>query len=297
MSIDINDKVTQLEKIFIELNNPGMAGRIEWPVIVRRYFNRQTMIYKYEYPKAFFTNLQLQYRILIHYEEIKSKSNRLAILKRIIDKHMTGEIDIFMYHFGMYLIFGDYGYKKDDFSEESIGKKRAQFVMKLPTSCFMSTDDFISAIWSYLIEYRETDDYEYQRNPYMKNVRILFTNEQFAAWTGRGYSEDVTWVEPISYKSNLECRKWSEENDPMAPIKIPEGWVQGAIVQGRESSGLRHYVNGVPVHAGSAMQVKFGNGWIRGRYEWSFDGKSKIQIHCNDDVFYISEGHQVRVRG
>ena len=105
-------------------------------------------------------------------------------------------------------------------------------------------------------------------------------------------------MEPISYKLNLECRKWSEERDPMAPIKTPEGWVQGSITLSHEGlNGLRHYVKGVPVHAGSAMQVKFGNGWISGRYEWIFDGKSKIQIHCNDDLVYISEGHQVRVRG
>ena len=300
MSIDIKDVVTRLEKLFIDINTQGMEGRsgTVWPVITKRNFHRQTTSYEYKYPKDFFTNLQLQQRILIPYELIKGKSNRLTFVKLIIDKHMSGEIDVFMYHFGMFLVYNGYHHReKEDFSETSIGKKRAQFVQMLPTSCFMSTDDFISAIWSQQIEYRDSDTQEYQRNPLLKNVRILFTNEQFASWTGRSYPSDVTWVEPISYKLDLECRKWSEEKDPMAPNEIPEGWVQGSIILGHEgSNGLRHYVDGVPVHAGSGIQVKFGNGWIAGRYEWSFNSKSLIQIYCNDDVIYISEGHQVRVR-
>jgi hypothetical protein len=297
----IKDTVTQLEKMFSELNTLRMEGRLGavWPVIIKTYFHCQTVGYEYKYPRAFFINLQLQQRILIPHELIKAKSKRFTLMKLIIDKHMSGEIDIFMYHFGMFLIYSDYRHReKEDFSETSIGKKRAEFVQTLPISRFVSEDDFISAIWSRLIEYRETETKEYQRNPFLKNVRILFSNDQFASWTGVGYSSDVTWLEPISGKLDLECRKWSEEKDPMAPIKIPEGWVQGAIILGHEeSNGLRHFVDGVPVHAGSAMQVKFGNGWISGRYEWSFDGKSKIQVHCNDDVFYISDGHQVRVRG
>ncbi|MDR3543250.1 MAG: hypothetical protein P4L69_20160 [Desulfosporosinus sp.] len=298
MSKDIKDVVAQLENLFAELNTFGMERRSVWPVIIKSYFHNQVTSYEYEYPKDFFINLQLQQKILIPYELIKSKSNRLTFVKLIIDKHMSGEIDVFMYHFGMYLIYLDYRHReKEDFSETSIGKKRAQLVQTLPVSRFVNTDDFITDIWSQQIQYRETNDKDYQRNPYMKNVRILFTNEQFASWTGRHYSDDTTWVEPISGKLDLECRKWSEEKDPMTPNAIPEGWVQGSIILGHErSNGLRHYVDGVPVHAGSAMHVKFGNGWINGRYEWSFDGKSKIQIHCNDDVFYISEGHQVRVR-
>jgi len=301
MTLGLTDKLTQLENLFAELNTLGMARRSVWPVIIKSYLHHAVTSYEYEYPKAFFTNLQLQHRILCSYDLIKGKLNRLTLVKFIIDKHMNSEIDVFKYHLGMFLVYGDYGHygdRQEDLSETSIGKKRAQFVQTLPVSRFVSTDDFITAIWSQQIEYRETDVKEYQRNPFLENVRILFTNEHFASWTGVSYPSDVTWVEPISYKLDLECRKWSEEKDPMAPNAIPEGWVQGSIILGHEgSNGLRHYVNSVPVHAGSAMQVKFGNGWISGRYEWSFDGKSKIQVHCNEDVFYISEGHKVRVRG
>ena len=303
MLIHIKDAVTQLEKLFNELNTEGMEGRsgFVWPVIIKRYFHHQSTNYEYEYPRAFFNNLQFKKGILIPFDLKKTKSDRLTIVKLIIDKHIKGDIDVFLYHFAMFLVYGDYqclGDRKEDFSETSIGKKRAQFVQTLPTSHFKNTDDFISAIWSHQIECRETDIEEHRRNPFLENVRILFTTEQFASWTGIHYSEEVTWLEPISGKLDLECRKWSEEKDPMAPHEIPEGWVQGSIILGHEGlKGLRHYVEGVPVHAGSAMHVKFGNGWIIGRYEWSFDGKSKIQVHCNEDLFYISEGHEVRVRG
>ena len=301
--VNVNDIVTQLEKMFVELNTKGMEGKsgIVWPVIIKKSrFGVSCEYYEYEYPEAFFTNVQLQQKIIIPYGITKSKLNRLALVKLIIDKHMNGEINVFLYHLGMFLIHRDYlscSLWAKDFSEESIGKKRSQFVQALPISRFMSTDDFITATWSHQVEYQETDYEELRRNPFLRNVRVLFANEQFASCTGIHYPDDVTWVEPISGKLDLECCIWSEEKDPMAPNEIPEGWAQGAIIlQNEGTNGLRHYVNGVPVHAGSAIQVKFGNGWISGRYEWRFDGISKIQVHCNDDVFFINEGHQVRVR-
>lgn len=302
MPTDLQGKLSQLENLFTELNTHGMEGRAGtvWPVIIRQYYDslKETTSYEYEYPYAFFNNLQFQKQFFLH--SIEKKSERLPFAKLVIDKHMRGEIDIFLYHFGMYLIYRDYrAHRIDkDLIEESIGKKRVQFIQSLPISRFKDTDDFITSIWAYQIEDRDTDIGDYRRNPFMEKVRILFSNEQFASYTGHLYPGDVTWIEPISGKMDLECQKYSEEKDPMAPNKIPEGWVQGEIILGHEgSSGLRHFVDGVPIHAGSSIQIKWGNGWIPGRYEWSFDNKSKIQIHCNDDVFYINEGHRVRVRG
>ncbi|APZ95864.1 hypothetical protein [Fuerstiella marisgermanici] len=38
-----------------------------------------------------------------------------------------------------------------------------------------------------------------------------------------------------------------------------------------ESSGLRHYLDGQPVHAGSLIEVfTESTGWTPARYEWSF---------------------------
>lgn len=212
MSINLTEKLTQLENLFIKLNTEGMSGKAGavWPVIINQYHNyfEKTTSYSYEYPHSFFNNLQREMQFFLPY--LKKNSERLAFTKLVIDKHMSGEIDIFVYHFGMFLIYHDYGShrKREDFTEKSIGKKRAQFVQALPSSSFKTTDDFITDTWAYQIERRDTDYGEYVRNPYMENVRILFSNEQYAARTGHHYSEDVTWVEPISGKLDLECRKY-----------------------------------------------------------------------------------------
>ena len=302
MSTDIKGKLAQLEILFTELTTNGMDGRsgAVWPVIIRQHhnFRGHTTSYEYEYPYSYFDNLQRQKQFFLPY--IKSKSDRAIFTKLVIDRHLGGKIDIHMYHFGMFLLYGNSGayLEREDLTDTVIGKRRAKFVETLPTSRFMNTDDFLSAIWAYQIDRRDLDIGEYVKNPSMKKVRILFDNEQFSSWTGRSYSDDVTWIEPISGKLDLESRTYSKEEDPMTPNEIPTGWVQGPIILGHEgSNGLRHYVAGEPVHAGGGIQVKFGTGWIDGRYEWSFDVKSQIQIHCNDDVFYIAEGHEVRVRG
>lgn len=303
MSTDLNNKLAQLENLFTELNAHGMDGRsgAVWPVIIKKHHNSRenTTSYEYDYPYSYFDNLQRQKRFFLPY--LKSKSDRAIFTKLVIDKHMVGEIDIYMYHFGMFLLYGNSGayLEREDLTDTAIGKRRAKFVETLPTSRFMNTDDFLSAMWAYQIERRDLDIGEYVKNPSMNKVRILFTNDQFSSWTGRSYSDDVTWVEPMSGKLDLESRTYSEKTDPMAPEKIPEGWVQGEIILGHEgsSSGLRHFVNSSQVYAGSAIQVKFGTGWIEGRYEWSFDEKSKIRVHCHEDVFFINEGHQVRIRG
>lgn len=39
----------------------------------------------------------------------------------------------------------------------------------------------------------------------------------------------------------------------------------------RESSGLRHFLAGKPVHAGDGLELQLESGaWVVGRYEWSF---------------------------
>lgn len=294
---NIDETVVRLEQLFEELNTHGMTGRSTavWPVIIRRDFHNDAARYEYEYPRTIFNNIQFQNKIYVPFGLNRKKSDRLTFTKLIIDKHMDGEIDIFLYHFGMFLVYADYQ-SKDDFSEASIGKKRAQFVQTLPNSRFLSTDDFITAAWSYQIDYRDTDIGEHRRNPSMEKVRILFDPDQLASWTGTHYS-NADWVEPISGRFDLECRKWTKEKDPMAPERTPEGWVEGHIVLEDTENGYKHYVCGVPVHAGSAIQVKFGDGWIAGRYEWSFDDKSPIRLHSGDDAIHINKEHCVRVRG
>lgn len=55
-------------------------------------------------------------------------------------------------------------------------------------------------------------------------------------------------------------------------------------------------MQGEKLNAGWAIQIKFGRGWIAGRYEWSFFQGSPIQIHAEDEVIYIREGQFVWIR-
>ncbi|WP_414854243.1 hypothetical protein [Brevibacillus sp. IT-7CA2] len=212
---------------------------------------------------------------------------------------MDQEIDTHLYNFGVYCIYSDFGrHYESEFSEEAIGKKRSNFVAALPKAQLVSEDDFLTTIWATLIEERETHIGEYRRNPFLQNVRILFTPEQFEKETGTLYY-DCDWLEPISGKMDLEVKRWAGEHDPMAPLQIPEGWIEGPIILGHEGSGngLRHFVQGQKLNAGRSIQVKFGGGWIVGRYEWSFEQGNPIQIHAGSDVINIHEGHLVRIRG
>lgn len=76
--------------------------------------------------------------------------------------------------------------------------------------------------------------------------------------------------------------------------------IEAPIVLSHERAGneMRHFVGDVQVHPGSYMEVKFGDGWVGGWYEWSIEKDSPIQIHSNrNEVLYIREGHIVRVKG
>ncbi|TVX85601.1 hypothetical protein FPZ44_24920 [Paenibacillus agilis] len=84
----------------------------------------------------------------------------------------------------------------------------------------------------------------------------------------------------------------------MTPEPTKEGMIEGYITLGHEGGGsLRHFVSGEKVHAGSYIEVKFGDGWIKGRYEWSFCQGDPIQIRSGrNESFYINEGSLVRIR-
>lgn len=292
----IEDRIAQLDKVLEEVNSKRNYYGTVWPVIVRKSF-RYEKNDEYIYPIAFFKSLLRDYSLGFDREK---KSDRLFLLKYIIDQHMSGKINIFSYHLCMFLLYRDYRHEdrmEEDLTEGAVGKKRAQFAKSLPVVNYMSVDDFITAVWAYQIERWHTANNEYERAPYMDNVRILFSKEQLSNWVGRDYYA-ADWVEPIPGDMNLKCRTWTKEKDPMVQeTSLPEGWVEGNIILGHEGPGnYRHYVQGVPVHAGSAIQVKFGDGWINGRYEWSFDPKSKVSIHSGDEAIYIGEGHLVRVR-
>lgn len=300
-AVTLDEKLTQLESFFTRLNERGMNGKAGavWPLIIRRWdeiLRGTETHYNYAYPRSFFRNMKFEYQIHMPYEK---KSDRVTIIKFLLDRLMAGSIDIHMYHFGLFLIYhGEHSYtQEEDFEEKAIGKKRVAYEMTLPRSEFKDNDTFISSIWSSLIERRETDIGEYRRNPIFNQLRILFTSEQFGNFSGMHYY-DADWVEPISGKADLECKRWVGEKDPMTPEPKKKGMIEGSIILGHEgSSGLRHFVSGKPINAGSYIEVKFGDGWIPGRYEWSFEKDSPIRVHSSrDELIHIREGHLVRVR-
>ncbi|KAF6574015.1 hypothetical protein G9G54_23560 [Paenibacillus sp. EKM212P] len=82
----------------------------------------------------------------------------------------------------------------------------------------------------------------------------------------------------------------------MTPQPKKDGMIEDLITLGHEGSGngLRHFVAGKPIQACSYMEVKFGDGWIPGRYEWSFEKDSPNS--SRHEWISIHEGHLVRVK-
>ncbi len=294
----IVEYLEKLKQFFEQLNSRGMYGKAgaTWPVDIRRWEGkiRDTEThYQYQYPKEYFRNLKMRYNIWMPTDK---KSERVAILKFLLDQHHAGEIDIHLYHFGLFLIHGDY-VRMEDFEESEIGKRRAAFERTLPRVEFKTNDDFFGSLWSDLIAYRDTDIGDYKRYPSFSEMRILFTADHFSNYSGTHYF-DADWVEPIPGRD--ECKTWVGEKDPMAPQPKKKDMVEGQIILGHEGSdsGLRHFVQDIPVRAGSYIEVKFGDGWIPGRYEWSFVNGEPIQIHSGrSNGINIREGHLVRVKG
>lgn len=269
----------------------GKAGAV-YPVIIRRWGNDDLT---YQYPSTYFINLKTVNRLYLNTE---TKSERIKFLKILVDKLISGDIDVHLYHLGVYILYPYSGSMRQEEDKNSLGKKRVNYMTMLPKFELNSNDDFLSSVWCDLIErrYPEVGE-EIVRVPKLTEIRMLFSTEQFGSYTGRTYY-DADWVEPI-YGSRLEVKKWVGEKDPMTKEPKKEGMLEGYITLGHEGSGsgLRHFVSGKPIHAGSYIEVKFGDGWIPGRYEWNHNQGEPIQIYSGRaECFYIREGSLVRVR-
>lgn len=83
-------------------------------------------------------------------------------------------------------------------------------------------------------------------------------------------------------------------------VVLEDGWIEGRITLGPDDNAifkLNNFVQGKAIHAGCGILVKFGDGWIDGRYEWGFRKENPIKVYSDgDEVIYIDEGHLVRVR-
>lgn len=295
-----DEQLQHLNVFFTRITERGMdgyAGAV-WPVIVRKWgsVHGENQHVVHLYPETFFRNMRSQNDLYIYAD---TKNDRLKMLKLLVDKLMKQEIDIYLYHFGLYLLYPYLDRLRREEDAEAAGKKRSDYMATLPWLELKNNDDFISSVWSDLIERRYPEvGNEIVRVPSFTEIRMLFAPERFGNYTGTYYS-DADWLEPKP-GPRLDVTKWVGEKDPMKPQPKKEGMIEGPIVFGHEGSanGYRHFVEGEPVRAGSYIEVKFGDGWIAGRYEWSFEKGAPIQIHSSrDERFLITEGHLVRIRG
>ncbi len=298
------NQIQRVNEFFQKVMDKGMDGKAGavWPVIVRRWGNvgwsderQDDPKYVYQYPERFFRNLKSVNRLDLYSDK---KSNRVHALKTIADKLIAGDIDVYLYHLGLYLIYPYSGVPRINEDVQALGRRREEYLAKLPRFELKNNDDFIGAVWSDLIKrYFPEVGEEIVQVPTFSEIRMLFTPDCFGAHTGRYYS-DADWLEPVP-AHRLEVKKWVGEKDPMAPQPKKQGMIEGPIVLGHEggANGLRHFVAGEPVRAGSYIEVKFGDGWIAGRYEWNFNQGDPITIHSSrNEWISIREGHLVRIR-
>lgn len=260
------------------------------PTIERKNnFGNETL---FSYPNSLFERIMMNER-LQDYAYIKNKVERHKHVKQLIDSYLNQEIPTWIYHFGLDLLYRSTSQRRNDFTEEVLGKRRFSLVNDLPNYRLLNNDDFVVQLWhSLILENKENS--EWNRNPYFHNVRLLFEADFFGYNYGPHYTE-ADWIEPKSGSLGMEFKTMSIEQDPMITRK-DDSYIEGQILVGPDGGGLRHFVEGRPIHAGSAIDIKFGKGWISGRYEWGYTKDSPIRIHAGNEVIYINEGHTVRIK-
>ncbi|MGN7309004.1 hypothetical protein ACTHQ2_23975, partial [Bacillus subtilis] len=144
--VEFSEQLQSLSMFFERIMTRGMdgwAGAV-WPLIVRQWPEH----YVYGYPQSFFRNLVRKYNV---YVDPKTKSHRTEMLKFLLDELMDAKINIHLFHFGMNLLYPYYSRIKEEEDRESIGKKRKEYMSKLPRFELKSNDDFVADVWSSLI--------------------------------------------------------------------------------------------------------------------------------------------------
>lgn len=247
--------------------------------------------FSYQYPEEAFYNLV--HRNGTHYNLVSNLVERRNQLKALLDLYKEGDTSVYLIHVGLFYIYGRHvsDYIRNDLKESVVGKRRIDLYKSLPQLSFASNDEFIADTWYYLI--REHDKEDREKNPSFYHSRLLFRPDFFSNY-GRTYY-DVDWVEPISNGPRNDCFTYTKETDPMTVV-TNDSYIEGTIEVGPDGGGLRHFIQGKAIHAGTLIEIKFGKGWIPGRYEWSFRTGEPIRIHSGSDEILIKEGHLVRIK-
>lgn len=63
-----------------------------------------------------------------------------------------------------------------------------------------------------------------------------------------------------------------------------------------EESGLRHYLEGRPLHAGDLVDVFTKHGWEQGRYEWSYNESNPPSVWFDQDDGMVIDLEQTPCR-
>jgi len=188
----LEEQLQTVSDFFQRIMDRGMDGKAGavWPLIIRIWgkgFNGQK--YVYQYPATFFQNLM---NVNFLHFSTNTKSERLKVLKILVDKLINNEIDIHLYHFGLYLLYPYAGARQKEEDAKVAGKRRSDFMDTLPLFELKDNDSFISEVWSDLIERRYPDvGKEIVRVPSFNEIRILFTPNQFGDHTGLYYGSST----------------------------------------------------------------------------------------------------------
>lgn len=301
----LNDSLLKIERFF----DDAMQGRLggygafigEWPL--RVYVNHpeyrphwidpelEINSYEYSYPIAYFRMLQHQYDLVFKFNTNQEKKQALSFM---LDQLKAERLNIHLFHFGLYIIHASPRTLLDIL--KMVGKKREGFYYQQPRMRLVENDDYLISSWMDLKEYNHM--VEGQRSyPNLTHTRIQFKAELFSQYNSMSF--DADWIEPISFGRPDQVIQHQEKTTVAIVSKVVPEMDEGEIILGHEGadSGLRHFVNGKPIYAGQSIHVQFGDAWIKGRYEWSFDQDTPIRIYSErGDYITICEGHRVQIQ-
>src|SRR5207244_789177 len=87
------------------------------------------------------------------------------------------------------------------------------------------------------------------------------------------------WAHPMTARQTVaDERTRRVPDDETLPEYLPPPESGGPARSGgqplglvRQPTGLRHVLDGVPLHPGAVLELRVGSTWVSGAYRWTFD--------------------------